>query len=512
MKNLQWKVLLVLALTAIAAYGVWPPEERIRLGLDLKGGIHLLAEVKVDEAMAGYTDRFIEILRRELQDKQVPFSNIIRRTNTTFVVSGTPADKQENLKKIIENFGEWDVTLTATEAVGTLRQAAINSKGDEAVNLAIRIIRERVNRFGVTEPIVQRQGLTGSRIIIQLPGVEDTDRVKDLIKNTARLELRLVVAGPSSSAEGLGTVPEGAEPLSHSEVGTDGRTVQNYYAVQRVAIVSGDELQTANRTTDQYGRPAVNFTLTSNAGKKFGDFTEANRGRALAIVLDNKVQSAPTIQDKITTDGIITGQFTIEESNDLAVMLQSGALPAGIRFLEQRVVGPFLGLDSIRKGALACGLGAGLIFLFMIIYYKLSGINAVVAMSLNMLFTMALMNYFQATLTLPGIAGLALSVAMSVDANVLIFERIKEDLRLGKTPRSAVQSGFAKAFWPIFDSNLTVIIAGVFLYWFGTGPVKGFAVTLIVGISCSMFTAIFVSRIIFEWLLNRKRRVEAISI
>jgi preprotein translocase subunit SecD len=512
MKNLQWKLLLVVALAAIAIYGVWPPEDRIRLGLDLKGGVHLLAEVKVNEAMAGYTDRFIESLRRELQEKQVAYQNILRRGNTTFVVSGVPADKQANLKTIVDNHGEWDLTFSGSEAVGSLRQAVINSKAEEAVNLAIRIIRERVDRFGVTEPIVQRQGLTGSRIIIQLPGVEDTDRVKDLIKNTARLELRLVTAGPFSSPDALKTAPEGSEILTHSEVGADGRTVQNYYAVQKVAIVSGEELQAANRTTDQYGRPAVNFTLTSEAGRKFGDFTEANRGKALAIVLDNKVQSAPTIQDKITTDGIITGQFTIEEANDLAVMLQSGALPAGLGFLEQRVVGPFLGLDSIRKGAQACIIGAILIFAFMIVYYKLSGVNAVIVMSLNMLFTMALMNYFQATLTLPGIAGLALSVAMSVDANVLIFERIKEDLRLGKTPRSAVQSGFAKAFWPIFDSNLTVIIAGIFLYWFGTGPVKGFAVTLIVGISCSMFTAIFVSRIIFEWLLNRKRKVEAISI
>jgi preprotein translocase subunit SecD len=512
MKNIQWKALLVVVLTAIAAYGVWPPEDRIRLGLDLKGGIHLIAEVKVEEAMAGYTDRFVETLRTELQEKQVGFQNIIRKGHTTFAVIGVPPDKQQNLKTIIDNTGEWDLTFTGNEAVGSLRQAVINARSEEAVNLAIRIIRERVNRFGVTEPIVQRQGLTGSRIIVQLPGVEDTDRVKDLIQNTARLELRLVTAGPVSSSQALTTVPEGSENLVHSEVGSDGRTVQNHYSVQKVAIISGEELQSANRTTDEYGRPAVNFTLKSAAGKKFGDFTEANRGRALAIVLDNKIQSAPTIQDKITTDGIITGQFTIEEANDLAVMLQSGALPAGIRFLEQRVVGPFLGLDSIRKGALACVVGTGLIFLFMLIYYKLSGINAVIAMSLNMLFTMALMVYFQATLTLPGIAGLALSIAMSVDANVLIFERIKEDLRLGKTPRSAVQSGFAKAFWPIFDSNLTVIIAGIFLYWFGTGAVKGFAVTLIVGISCSMFTAIFVSRIIFEWALNRKRKAEAISI
>ncbi|HSE39726.1 MAG TPA: protein translocase subunit SecD, partial [Acidobacteriota bacterium] len=224
------------------------------------------------------------------------------------------------------------------------------------------------------------------------------------------------------------------------------------------------------------------------------------------------VQSYPTIQARISNSGIITGQFTIEEANDLAVMLQSGALPAGLRFLEQRVVGPSLGLDSIRKGVRACLIGAAIIIIFMLLYYKLSGVNAVVALGLNMLFLLALMAYFEATLTLPGIAGIVLSIGMAVDANVLIFERIKEDLQLGKTVKSAIQSGFSKAFWPIFDSNVTTIIAAVFLYWFGTGAVKGFAVTLIVGISCSMFTAIFVSRLLFELVLNRKQKVETLSI
>lgn len=512
MKNLQWKLLLVIALAVIAVYGVYPVHEKVRLGLDLKGGIHLVAEVKVDEAMAGYTDRYIENLRKEMQDKQVPFQTIQRKINTTFVVNGLSQDKQENLKKIIETAGEWDLTFTGSDALISLRQGVINNKAEEAVNLAIRIIRERVNRFGVSESVVQRQGLTGARILIQLPGVEDTDRVKDLIKNTARLELRLVTAGPAPSAEAITTVPPGSEVLTETQVEQSGATRTSYFAVEKTAIVSGDELQSANRTTDEYGRPAVNFNLTSAAGAKFGDFTEANRGKALAIVLDGKVQSAPNIQDKITTSGIITGQFTIEEANDLGVMLQSGALPAGLRFLEQRVVGPSLGLDSIRKGVLACAIGGGIIILFMLAYYKLSGVNAVVALVLNILFLMALMSYFEATLTLPGIAGIVLSIGMAVDANVLIFERIKEDLRLGKTARSALQSGFAKAFWPIFDSNVTTVIAAIFLYWFGTGPVKGFAVTLIIGIACSMFTAIFVSRMLFDLILSRKRKVEKISI
>ena len=512
MKNLQWKVLLVLALTAIAIYGIYPPQKKIRLGLDLKGGVHLVAEVKVDEALAGYTDRFLESIRKDLQDKGVPFESIARKTNTSFTISGVPAEKHENVRKIIENAGEWDLTESGTSVFVSLRQGVINNKSQEAVDLAIRIIRERVNRFGVEESVVQREGLTGGRILIQLPGVEDTDRMQALIKNTARLELRLVTAGPASSPDGLGTVPPGSEVLVENYVEQNGATRQRHFAVQKEAIVSGEELQSANRTTDQFGRPAVNFNLTSYAGQKFGDFTEANKGKALAIVLDGKVQSAPNIQDKITTNGIITGQFTIEEANDLAVMLQSGALPAGLRFLEQRVVGPSLGQDSIRKGLLSCLVSGALIIIFMLFYYKLSGVNAVVALALNMLFLLAFMTYFEATLTLPGIAGIVLSIGIAVDANVLIFERIKEDLRLGKTVRSAVDSGFKKAFYPIFDAHVTAIISSLFLFWFGSGPIKGFAVTLITGIVSSLFTAIWVSKLIFELVLSRKRKVQTISI
>lgn len=517
MKNLQWKILLVLALAAISVYGILPLQKKIKLGLDLKGGIHLVAEVKVAEALAGYTDRFIETLKAELTSKAVPFKNVIRQSDTSFAIEGIPVDKQDSLKKIVEGFGEWDLAISGDRALGSLRPGVIKNKSEQAVDQAVKIIRERVNTFGVTEPVVQRQGLTGSRIIIQLPGVEDTDRVKTLIEGTARLELKLVVAGPSPSREALltpagGIEPAGTEVLPHTGLREDGSSFTDYYLVQRQAIVSGDELRSAIRESDQYGRPAVGFTLTSPAGKKFGDFTEANIGKGLAIVLDNKVQSSPTIEARITTSGIITGQFTIEEANDLAVMLQSGALPAGLRFLEQRFVGPSLGLDSIRKGLMACAIGGGIIVLFMLIYYKLSGVNAVIALTLNILFLLAFMSYFEATLTLPGIAGIVLSIGMAVDANVLIFERIKEDLKLGKTVRSALQSGFAKAFWPIFDSNITTIIAAVMLYWFGTGPVKGFAVTLIIGICCSMFTAVFVSRLIFEMVLSRRKKVEAISI
>ena len=518
MKNLQLKIILVVILAGIAIYGIYPPDKKIKLGLDLKGGVHLVAEVKLEEALAGYTDQFIERLRSEFQEKGVTVGNIIRQENTALAIEGIPADKEAQVKQILEGHAEWDVgPISSGRVVATLRQQFITTRSEDAVKLAIQIIRNRVNQFGVTEPIVQRQGLTGGRIIIQLPGVEDTDRVKDLIQGTAKLELKLVVGGPAPTQEALlagtnSTVPPGQEVVVHSGLRSDGSSLTEYLLVQRQAIISGDELQSAGRSVDEYGRPAVSFTIQSGSAEKFGRFTESNIGKPLAIILDGKVQSFPTINARISNNGIITGQFTIEEANDLGVMLQSGALPAGLRFLEQRVVGPSLGQDSIRKGMLACAIGACIIILFMLIYYRFSGLNAVVALLLNILFLMAFMAYFEATLTLPGIAGIVLSIGMAVDANVLIFERIKEDLKLGKTVRSALQNGFAKAFWPIFDSNVTTLIAALMLYWFGTGPVKGFAVTLIIGLCCSMFTAIYVSRILFELVLTRKAKVETISI
>jgi preprotein translocase subunit SecD len=518
MKNLQWKLLLVLALTAIGIYGIYPPDKKIKLGLDLKGGIHLVAEVKLDEALAGYTDQVIESLRSEFQEKNVPITNIIRQSNTSFLIEGIKPENEANVKKIMERYGDWELgSFSDGKIAGSLRQAVVQSKSENAVKLALQIIRERVDKFGVSEPVVQRQGLSGGRIIIQLPGVEETDRVKKLIEGTAKLDLKLVTGGPSVSREALlaqtnGVPPPGSEVVTHTGISQNGSSFTEYLLVQKSAIISGEELQSAQRSSDSYGRPAVSFTIQSASADKFGRFTEANIGKHLAIVLDNKVQSYPVINARITNSGIIEGSFTIEEANDLGVMLQSGSLPAGLRFLEQRVVGPSLGLDSIKKGMLACAIGAGVIILFMLVYYKFSGLNAVIALILNMLFLLALMGYFEATLTLPGIAGIVLSIGMAVDANVLIFERIKEDLALGKTVKSAIQNGFNKAFWPIFDSNVTTIIAGVFLYWFGTGPVKGFAVTLIVGITCSMFTAIYVSRLIFELVLSRKAKVDTVSI
>jgi preprotein translocase subunit SecD len=515
MKDLKWKVILVIVLTIIAIYGIYPPKDKIKLGLDLRGGIHLIAEVKVEEALASSTDRIIEDLKNDLKAKQIPYTSILRSSSTTFTVDGLPAEQADAFKKIVEVYSEWDVTITGTHAVGTLRPAVITRKSEQAVETAIRIIRERIDTFGVAEAVVQKEGITGGRILIQIPGVEDTTRVKELIERTAKLELKLVTGGPSPTKEGLmvnGQVPQGSVILPRTIVEKDGSSHSDYMLVQEHAIISGEELESAQRSADEYGRPAVSFNLTTRAGEKFGTFTEANVNKQLAIVLDNKIQSAPSINSRITNRGIIQGQFTIEEANDLAVMLQSGALPAGLRFLQQSVVGPGLGLDSIRKGMTACLVAAALIVVFVLFYYRLSGVNAVVALALNMLFLMAIMSYFQATLTLPGIAGIVLSIGMAVDANVLIFERIKEDLRMGKTVRSAIENGFKKAFYPIFDSNITTIIAATFLFWFGTGPVKGFAVTLIAGIVASLFTAVWVSHLIFDLVLSKRKKVETLSI
>src|SRR5262249_14889602 len=320
-------------------------------------GIHMIAEVKINEALAGYTDRIIENLKSEFTEKGVTVGNIVRQSNTSFVIQGVPLDKQDQAKTILEKYAEWEISsFNNGQVVGTLRQAVISKKSDQAVEQAVRIIRERVDKFGVAEAVVQREGISGGRVLIQLPGVEDTDRVKKLIEGTAKLELKLVTGGPASAPETLmqnGQVPAGQQILPHTALQQDGSSRTDYLLVQQQAIISGEELQSANRSSDTYGRPAVSFTLQSSAGDKFGRFTEANKGKSLAIVRDNKVPSYPTINDRITTNGIIQGQFTIEEANDLAVMLQSGALPAGLRFLQQTVVGPSLGADSIRKGMIS---------------------------------------------------------------------------------------------------------------------------------------------------------------
>ncbi len=343
--------------------------------------------------------------------------------------------------------------------------------------------------------------------------MENPERVKNIIKTTALLEWKMVKGGPAPDKETLlkdfgGEVPEDMEILR----GDPKRTEGGYYLVNRVAVVTGKDLRNARRSVDEWNNPAVAFTLNPDGGKRFYKATSENIGKPLSVVLDGKIQVVATIEDRISDSGIIRGRYTIEEADDIALVLRAGALPASIKYLEERTIGPSLGADSIRKGLSAMVIALILILIFMVFYYRLSGFNAITALVLNILILMGALSYFKATLTLPGIAGIILTIGMAVDANVLIFERIREELASGKNILSSIASGFSRTFRTIIDANVTTIIVAIFLFQFGTGPVKGFAVTLIIGITASMFTAVFVSHLIFDLVLAKRKKREKLSI
>ena len=370
--------------------------------------------------------------------------------------------------------------------------------------------------------MIARQGLEGDRIVVQLPGIDDPERVKSLIKNTAFLEFRLVDfplggGGVASREEILanygGQVPAGVEILTGSIRDAQGNSVgEQYYAAENRPVITGRDLKTARPGIGEFNQPVVNFYLTHEGGQLFSEATGANVGKGLAIVLDGRVVSAPNIRSRIGDSGIIEGSFTRQEVEDLSTVLRSGALPAGITYLEERTVGPALGKDSIEQGLRAGIIGLSLVVITMLVVYKGTGVNAVVALGLNILLIFGALAYFGATLTLPGIAGIILTIGMAVDANVLIFERIREELRHGRTVKSAIDAGFSKALSSVLDANITTLIAAVFLFQFGTGPIRGFAVTLSIGIMASLFSAIFVSRWIFDMVIAGRQRVESLSI
>jgi preprotein translocase subunit SecD len=394
---------------------------------------------------------------------------------------------------------------------------------DMAVNQALQTINNRVNEFGVSEPTIARQGLDSDRIVIQLPGVDDPERVKRLIKSTAFLEFRLTEfpraggTGAATREEVLatfgGALPGNLEILPEEVRDPQGRSLgQRYFAVEKRQVITGRDLKSANSSVGQFNQPVVAFHLSGDGGRLFGEATGANVGRGLAIVLDGKIVSAPVINSRITDSGIIEGNFTQQEVQDLVTTLRSGALPAGITYLEDRTVGPSLGQDSIDSGVRAGLLSLLCVVLTMLVIYRLSGVNALVALAFNVLMLFGALAYFGATLTLPGIAGIILSVAMAVDANVLIFERIKEEMSVGKTVRASIDAGFKNALAAIMDSNITTLIAALFLFQFGTGPIRGFAVTLTIGILGTLFCAIFVSRWLFDLVYTPDRKLQKISI
>jgi preprotein translocase subunit SecD len=517
-RKLMWRWLLIGVVTAAAVFFMWPPDKKIHLGLDLRGGIHLVLQVNTEDAVRAEVDDVMERVRGDLTEKGFAPAIVTRLAEGTgFKVRLAPETPAKTLDKVIDDrLAEFKVDR-GVELTATLKPEVTRAIRDMAVRQGLETIRNRIDQFGVAEPVIQRQGIEGNRIVIQLPGVDDPTRVKDLIRATAFLEIKPVTSvAPTQEAllaSSGGKLPEDSEIVSGDVEDMEGRiTGKEYYLLKKVSVVTGRDLRTARRSQDQYGQPAVSFTLNPEGATKFGAYTGAHIGDRMAIVLDNKVRSAPVIRGQISDSGIIEGNFTVQGAEDLALVLRAGALPASITYLEERTVGPSLGRDSVIRGLRAGLVGLALVVAFMLFYYKGAGINADVALVLNAVLLLGAIGMFKATLTLPGIAGIILTIGMAVDSNVLIFERIREELELGKTVRNAVDLGFQRALSAIIDSNLTTIISALFLFQFGTGPIKGFAVTLTVGLTISMFTAVFVSRSIFEAFLSRRAKVTTLSI
>ena len=517
-KNLRWKIILVLGVIALSVFLAYPPSTKIKYGLDLEGGMHLVLQVVTDDAINNETNQEILRLQDQMKKKDISYDTIVKSDERIGRISlqGFDPEKERDVRDLLdEYFGEWDASFSGNNAIMTMKANAATYFRDQAVKQSIETIRGRVDELGLSEIPIQRQGgLQGERIIVELPGIEDPERVKNILKTTARLEWRLVEAGPAATQEALlteydGKVPEAMEILPGDQRRNLGG---NYYLVNQVSIVSGEDLRDARRSQDEWNNPAVSFRLSPEAGRRFYKFTSDNLGRLLSVVLDNKVITAATIEDRISDTGIIRGNFTVEAVEDLTVALRAGALPASIKYLEERTIGPSLGADSIRKGLTSIIIALILILIFMVVYYRLAGVNAVSALILNILILAGALAYFKAHLTLPGIAGIILTIGMAVDANVLVFERIREELAQGKSILSSIASGFSRAFKTILDANVTTIIAAVFLFQFGTGPIRGFAITLIIGITASMFTAVFVSRLIFDVTLTKKKKREKLSI
>ncbi len=525
-KGLLIKGGVILGLAALSVFAAYPPKDKLNLGLDLQGGIHLVLKVETQDAVRAETDKDMEVLRREIADGGVSTVATSRTSDTAFDVTGVPVEQDAVLNKAANDFltsQRWDWSRQGSRTAFTMTGLNERNVRNLAVEQAKLTIDNRVNQYGVAEPIIARQGTEGDRIVVQLPGVDDPERVKRLIKSTAFLEFRLTEYPPAGGSgvatrdEILGryggNLPADIEILAQDRRDDQGRVMgQSFYAVQKRRVITGRDLKSANMSSGQFNQPVVAFHLSADGARMFGDATGANVGRGLAIILDNRVVSAPVINSRITDSGIIEGNFTQQEVQDLVTTLRSGALPAGITYLEDRTVGPSLGQDSIESSMKAGMLSLLCVVLTMLIVYRLSGVNALFALALNVLLLFGALAYFGATLTLPGIAGIVLSVAMAVDANVLIFERIKEEMKLGKTVRAAIDAGFKNALSSIMDANITTLIAALFLFQFGTGPIRGFAVTLSIGILGTLFCAIFVSRYLFDLVYTPSRKSQSISI
>jgi preprotein translocase subunit SecD len=538
-KNLLTKSVIIVVILLIFLYGMLGPKifsgeglkaallDRIHLGLDLKGGTHLILQVMVNDAVGAQSDHAAELLKDEFQKAKVGYGDISKLDNQPekVVIKGVSLDQVSSVRTIVkDHLPEYDLTAGPDNSwVLTMKPQTLSELKDRTLEQSIEAIRQRVDSLGVSEPLIQKNGLGDNQILVQLPGVDDPGRVKDIIQSTARLELR--------EALDHGTVypTEQAAIEAHQKILPPNTVVMpskprhpgeeaGFIIVSRTSVVSGTDIRSADPgNKSDTNEPIVNFYLTAAAGKKFGLFTAAHSKDSanpsnLAIVLDNRVITAPSINSQINDSGIIEGGFTQESAKDLAMLLRSGALPASLHYLTERTVGPSLGADSIRAGVTAAVAGMAAVLIFMLIYYRGAGVNADLALVLNLVILLGFMGFFGAVLTLPGIAGVILTVGMGVDSNVLIFERIREELRNGKAPAAAVDQGFDRAWTTILDTHVTTIVSALILVFVGTGPVSGFGLTLIFGLLANLFTAVFVSRVIFDAILSRKGRGEALSI
>ncbi len=537
-KNLLWKLALVVGTLLVFLFGIFGiPQsfsgqgllaamtKRINLGLDLKGGTHLILQVQVNDAVNVDAQNAIEILKEQLNKRKIAFADISQpdpqNSPDRVVLKGIPPDARKDLLEIVsDRLPEYNLSSGADNTWSlTMKPQMLADLKNKAVSQAIETIRNRIDALGVSEPTIQEHGLGQYQILVQLPGVDDPGRVKDIMQSTAMLEIKQVLGGPYPSEQAAlqekgGVLPPDAILMSgHGAPGVNPGEL-SWFLVSRVSAVRGKDLRDAQASTDsQTGQPNVRFQLTGEGGQRFFNFTSAHVGESLGVVLDNKVQEVANIKEAIRDTGEISGgSMTSQQAKDLSMILRSGALPAGIKYLEERTVGPSLGSDSIRSGVRAAIIGMLVVLIFMLVYYRAAGINADIALILNLIILLGFMGYVGAVLTLPGIAGVILTVGMGVDSNVLIFERIREELRNGKTPPSAVDQGFSHAWITIVDTHVTTIVSAAILFLFGTGPVQGFAVTLTFGLLANLFTAVFVSRLIFDWVLSRKQRGEALSI
>jgi preprotein translocase subunit SecD len=538
-KNLGWKLIAIIGTLVVFLFGIFGAPNnwsqgalaamtnRIHLGLDLKGGTHLILQVQVNDAVRADAERAIERLKEDLRNRKIAYADISQpdpvNAPDKIAVKGIPPESSSDFKSIVsDRLPEYDPVSGAQNSwtLG-MKPTVLADLKNRAVAQSIETIRNRVDKLGVSEPVIQEHGLGQYQILVQLPGVDDPARVKEIVQSTAMLEIRQAMNGgqpypdeQAALAANNGLLPDGTVLMQGKSIGgTDdgGRNV--YWLVSRATAVAGRDLREArvNRSPET-SRMEVDFTLTGDGGQRFSTFTRNHINDYLAVVLDNKVMEVARIESEIGDSGRITGSFTEQAAKDLALVLNSGALPASIKYLEERTVGPSLGADSIRSGVRAAIVGMLAVLIFMLVYYRGAGINADVALILNLVILLGFLGFSGATLTLPGIAGVILTVGMGVDSNVLIFERIREELRNGKTPPSAVEQGFGHAWITIVDTHVTTIVSAFILFMFGTGPVKGFAVTLTFGLLANLFTAVFVSRVIFDWILSRKQRGEALSI